>query len=247
MQAWLQTQGGQAWLQTMIGQDWLQTKDGKDWLQTHSGRAWLQTRGGRNWLQTERGRAWLQTSHGQAWQSTPSASVWVTMEEFSTILEDINKYIIAQELHLLPTFQVIQQFKSLPDFLMFPVFLALKYQDQSSTSALPRVAFPPNPEVVHAMRTFVDFAKEAQEQSQTASTALRYACQNWAVHLSRTQNPWDDTLNHIFKTFWDHHLLSWLERQWCLKGLQFCLVILSEGQKLAKVCVLAMILATDPR
>jgi hypothetical protein len=247
MQDWLQTQGGQAWLQTMIGQDWLQAKDGKDWLQTHSGQDWLQTRSGRNWLQTERGQVWLQTSHGQAWQSTPSASVWVTMEEFSTTLEGINEYTITQELDLLPTFQVIQQFKSLPDFLVLPVFLALRYQDQSFTSALPQAAFPSNVEVVRAMKTFVYFAKEAQEQSQIASAALRYACQNWAVHLSRTRNPWDDTLNHIFKTFWDHHLLSWLERQWCLKGLQSCLVILSEGQKLAKVCVLAMILATDPR
>jgi environmental stress-induced protein Ves len=250
MQDWLQTQGGQAWatwLQTMTGQNWLWTKDGKDWLQTHSGQAWLQTRSGRNWLQTEGGQVWLQTSHGQAWQSTPAASVWVTMEEFSTTLEDINEYTIAKELHLLPTFQVIQQFKSLPDFLMFPVFLALRHQDQSSTSALPQVAFPPNAEVVHAMRTFMYFAEEAQEQSQTASAALRYACQNWAVHLLRTQNPWDDTLNHIFKTFWDRHLLSWLERQWCLKGLQSCLVILSAGQRLAKVCVLVMILVTDLR
>ncbi|KAG1788024.1 uncharacterized protein HD556DRAFT_1245812, partial [Suillus plorans] len=67
--------------------------------------------------------------------------------------------------------------------------------------------------------------------------ALKYACRNWAVHLSRAPHPWDNKLDHIFHAFWNHRLLSWLELQWCLKGLQSCLVILSEGQKLAKVCI----------
>ncbi|KAG0698125.1 hypothetical protein DFH29DRAFT_878207 [Suillus ampliporus] len=84
------------------------------------------------------------------------------------------------------------------------------------------------------MNTFTTFANEAQEQSRSTSDALKYACQNWAVHLLRAPNPWDDTLNHIFQTFWSRHLLSWLERQWYLKGLRSCLVVLSEGLKLVK-------------
>ncbi|KAG2095836.1 hypothetical protein BD769DRAFT_1516104 [Suillus cothurnatus] len=85
------------------------------------------------------------------------------------------------------------------------------------------------------MSLFIAFAKVAQEQSQSSSDALKYASQNWVVHLSHAPNPWDDTLYHIFQAFWNRHLLSWLERQWCLKGLRSCLDILSEGQKLAKV------------
>jgi hypothetical protein len=86
------------------------------------------------------------------------------------------------------------------------------------------------------MMAFRMFADEAQERSRSASEALRNACQNFTMHLSQAPKPWDDTLQHTFKSFWTDHLVSWLERQWCLKGLRSCLVILSEGQKLAKVC-----------
>ncbi|KAG1729664.1 uncharacterized protein EDB91DRAFT_1085691 [Suillus paluster] len=89
-------------------------------------------------------------------------------------------------------------------------------------------------EITHAMQTFVDFAKEAWLRSHSASDAVKYACQNWAVHLSQALNPRDGMLNHRFKAFWNGHLLSWLERQWCLKGLRFCLIVLSDGHKLAK-------------
>ncbi|KAG2148262.1 hypothetical protein BD769DRAFT_558996 [Suillus cothurnatus] len=41
-------------------------------------------------------------------------------------------------------------------------------------------------------------------------------------------------LDHVFQPFWNRYLLSWLERQWCLKGLRSCLDILSQVQKLAK-------------
>ncbi|KAG2039643.1 hypothetical protein BDR03DRAFT_213665 [Suillus americanus] len=230
-QDWVQTRGGQDWLQTRGGQDWFQTQGELDWLQTQRGLDWLKTPDGRGWLRTPGGRDWLQASDGQAWQSTPAASVWVTMEEFSSTLEAISEYIIVPDsLPLLPTFQVVQQFKSLPDFLMFPVFLALMPQNHF-TSALPEV---PDREIIRAMNAFTTFANEAQERSQSASDAFKYACQNWVVHLSRAPNPWDDTLNRIFQAFWNRHLLSWLEQQWCLKGLRSCLDILSKGQKLAK-------------
>lgn len=123
---WLQTPGGVEWLQTQNGKDWLLTQSGLDWLQIESGKAWLQTQSGRAWLQTRSGREWLQTPDGQTWQSTPAASVLVTMEEFSGTLEALSEYIIIPELPLLPAFQAIQQFKSLPDFLMFPAALALR-------------------------------------------------------------------------------------------------------------------------
>ncbi|KAG2096948.1 hypothetical protein BD769DRAFT_1677903 [Suillus cothurnatus] len=77
-------------------------------------------------------------------------------------------------------------------------------------------------------------ANEALERSRTTSDALKYACHSWAMHLSRAPRPWDDTLNRIFQAFWNDHIISWLEMEWCLKGLQPCLSILSEGQKLAK-------------
>jgi hypothetical protein len=159
------------------------------------------------------------------------------MEEFSSMLEGISKYTIVPELALLPTFKVVQQLKCLPDFLMFPVFLALVPQNRI-TSASPEV---PDREIIRAMKLFIAFANEAQERSQSSSDALKYASRNWVVHLSRAPNPWDDTLNHIFRVFWTCHLLSWLERQWCLKGLRSCLDILSEGQKLVKVLPLLQV------
>jgi len=218
-----QAQVWQVWLQSQGWQDWLQTRHGEDWLQTHDGRAWLQTRSGRDWLKT---------SHGQAWQSTPAASFWVSMEDFSSTLEEISKYMVVPELSSLPTFQVIQQFRSLPDFLMFPAFLALRYQNYS-TLPIQESHFPLDIEVVHTMETFVSFAKLAQERSQTVSGALNYACQNWAIHLLRASNPWDVKLNHVFNTFWNYHLLPWFERQWCLKGLHSCLIVLSKVEELA--------------
>jgi hypothetical protein len=228
---WLPTQGGRHWLQTQEGHDWLQQWRRHDWLQTEGGKDWIQTEGGQDWLLTEGGRDWLQTPHGQAWQSTPAGPVWATMEEFSSMSEAISEYVIVRQSALLPTFKVVQQLKSLPDFLMFPMFLALIPQDHF-TSASPEV---PDREIIHAMNLFIAFAKETQERSQSSSDALKYASQNWIVHLSRAPNPWDDTLIHIFRVFWKRHLLSWFERQWCLKGLRSCLDILSEGQKFAKV------------
>jgi hypothetical protein len=209
-------------------------QEGREWLQMQGGQDWLQTPHGRDWLQTPRGRDWLQTPHGKAWQSTPAASVWVIMEEFTSTLEAISKYPIVEEFLSLPAFQVVQRFKSLPDFLMFPTFVALMHQVHLS-STLP--ADLPNRKIIHDMNTFTTFANEALQQSRSSSQALKYACQNWAVHLSRAPNPRDGMLNHIFKTFWNRYLLSWLERQWCLKGLRSCLDILSEGQTSAKVCV----------
>ncbi|KAG1853306.1 hypothetical protein C8R48DRAFT_723571, partial [Suillus tomentosus] len=229
-QEWLRTPGG---LQTEHGQEWLRTNNGQEWLLTLSGREWLQTMGGREWLQTERGREWLQTPRGQAWQLTPAASVWVTMEDFSNTLEAICKCAMTPRLPFSPAFQAIQEFKSLPDFLMFPAFLVLRPQDHSTSASLQDCL---DIEVIHAMTAFTIFANEAQDQSRLSSGALKYACQNWVFHLSRALNITDDKLNCAFKVFWDRHLLSWLERQWCLKGLQSCLLMLSEGEKLAQVC-----------
>lgn len=238
-QDWLQTQCGQDWLQILGGEDWLQTEGGRDWLQIEGGRKWLQADGGRKWLQTEGGqdwlqsqggRDWLQTPHGQAWQLN---TIWVTVEEFSRTLEALREYIIAPDMRLHPAFQVVRQFKSLPDFLMFPAFLALRHQDH-----FPRVSshghLPPGIEILDAMKVFSSFAYVAREESQSAPDFLNYACQNWAVHLSRAPNPWDESLSHIFQSFWDRYLLPWLTRQWCSKGLRSCLTILSEGEKIAR-------------
>jgi hypothetical protein len=252
-QNWLHTSGGRNWLQTSDGRDWLHTWDGREWLQTHGGQAWLQimdmqyllrtqswedwlqSPGGRDWLQSPSGRDWMRTPDGQAWQLTSVASIWVMMEDFSSTLEAIYGYTITRELPLSPAFQVIQHFKSLPDFLMFPAFLALMHRS-GPISAFPHDSVLPDIDIIHAMTAFRIFADEARERSRSASDALKYACQNFTMHLSQAPKPWDDTLQHTFKSFWNDHLVSWLERQWCLKGLRSCLVILSEGQKLAKVC-----------
>jgi len=172
---------------------------------------------------------------GRVWQLTPAASIWMIMEDLSSTLEVMNECSINSELLLLPAFQVIQEFKTLPDFLMFPVFLALLYHDN------PVPSFPddlPDMDIIHAIKAFTIFADDAQERSRSASDALKYASHNFPVHLSRAPKPWDDNLRHTFHSFWNHHLLSWLERQWCLKGLRSCLVILSAVQKLAEVCTL---------
>ncbi|KAG2133869.1 hypothetical protein BD769DRAFT_1638803 [Suillus cothurnatus] len=229
-QDWLQTLGGQYWLKNESGQDWLLSREGKDWLQTPSARDWLQTPSARKWLQAPDGRDWLQTPQGQMWRWT---TAWVAMEEFSNTLEAIKQHIIIPELSSQPAFRVIQQFKSLPDFLMFPVFLALRHQNYS-TFALKQGRLPPDMKIISAMKVFTDFANKAHERSQPSSDVLNYACQNWAVHISRAPKPWDENLAHIFMSFWDRHLLNWLERQWCVKGLQSCLTVLSEVDKLAK-------------
>lgn len=155
------------------------------------------------------------------------------MEEFLNTLEAIEQHIITTEFLPQPAFRVIRQFKSLPDFLIFPVFLALRRQDHSITSALTQGHLP-NIDTIHAMNNFSIFANEACERSRSSSDVLNYACQNWAVHISRAPKPWDEKLTYIFRSFWDRHLLNWLERQWCVKDLQSCLTILAESGKLAK-------------
>ncbi|KAG2132359.1 hypothetical protein DEU56DRAFT_981691 [Suillus clintonianus] len=256
-QEWMQSWSGREWLQSQPGRTWLQSEvrptqlhiqARRAWLQTQYAEArwlsqfkdvqwrgeheWLESEGGQEWLQTEDGKSWLQTCHDQGQQSTPSASVWVAMEEFFSTVEAIREYTTIPELPP-PAFQVIEQFKSLPDFLMFPAFLALRHLEHSA-SAFPQDRSLPNMKIVHAMAAFAVVGSEARERTRSASEALKYACQNWAFHLSRAPNPWDDRLHYIFNAFWNNHLLSWLEAQWCLKGLQPCLVVLSDGQKIAK-------------
>jgi hypothetical protein len=228
---WLQTSGGREWLQMQDGQDWLQSQGGQELLQTQSGREWLQTSGGQEWLQTQNGQAWLQTPQGQAWQTPPTASVLAIMEEFTSAFEAISQHINIPASPTPPAFQAIQQFKDLPDFLMFPAFLALRHKDRYTST------LPPGPfldiEIIRDMITFTNFGNEVWKRNQSSSDALKYASQNWAFHLSRAPNPWHNKLNFRFKNFWNRHLPSWLERQWSLKGLQPCLVVLSDGQKLA--------------
>ncbi|KAG2744707.1 hypothetical protein P692DRAFT_20893217, partial [Suillus brevipes Sb2] len=155
------------------------------------------------------------------------------IEEFSSTVETISENEFCPESSSLPAFRAIQLFKSLPDLLMFSAFVAFRHQDHS-TPALPESQISTDREIIHAMNAFVTFANEATERSRSSSDALKYACQNWAIHLSGTPNPWDETLSHIFKIFWNRHLLSWLERQWCLKGLQSCFIVLYAVQSLAK-------------
>ncbi|KAG2137517.1 hypothetical protein DEU56DRAFT_901431 [Suillus clintonianus] len=226
--AWLRTLDGEDWLQTENVRDWLQTQSGRDWLQTQAARDWLQTRGGEDWLQTESGKDWLQTPHAEAW---PFMGVWVTIVEFWSTLEAVSQYPIVPDFPCLPALQVIQHLKSLPDFLTFPVFLALRHPNNSTlVSSQDHL---PDMEIIRAMKTFVNCANDVRERSQSASHALKYACHNWAIHLARVPRPWDARLYHVFDFFWNHNLLCWLEMHWCSKGLRACLAILYEGEKLA--------------
>ncbi|KAG2032352.1 hypothetical protein BDR03DRAFT_970340 [Suillus americanus] len=92
------------------------------------------------------------------------------MEEFSSTVEAISEYTIFPESFLLPAFQVIQQFKSLPDFLMFPTSWRLP---------------PPNREIIYAMNVFTTFASEAHKRSRLASDALHYACHHCGPGVPR--------------------------------------------------------------
>lgn len=108
-----------------------------------------------------------------------------------------------------------------------PLHVLMRDVDHSSSS-LSQGRFLPDTEIIRAMTAFVIFANETRERSQSASDALKYACQHWVFHLSRAPGQWDDMLNCVFKVAWDRHLLSWLEMQWNLKGLCHCLDVLSE-------------------
>jgi hypothetical protein len=227
---WLQTQGGKDWMQTPGIQGWLQTLEGREWLQTRGGKDWLQTQGGKGWLQTHGGHDWLRTPQGRTWRLT---TLWVTMEEFSSTLEKVREFDTVPDSPFQPAFQVIQQFMHLPDFLMFPAFLALRLQDHLAfTSTYNRPL--PHVGIIHAMMDFIYFASRAWERSRLTSDALKYACQNWALHLSQAPNPRDERLTCMLESFRTRNLLSWLERQWCLKDLRSCLTILHEGEKFAQ-------------
>jgi hypothetical protein len=56
----------------------------------------------------------------------PCRRFLVDNEEFSSTLEEISTDVVVREAAA-SDFQAIQNFKSLPDFLMFPVFLALRF------------------------------------------------------------------------------------------------------------------------
>ena len=271
--AWLRTTRGREWLQTQPGRIWVQMQANTTQLQTQAKQMWqrelyqeamklslsaaasrlnqsndirrrgepnwLHSQGGREWLWTEDGQSWLQTPDGRDWQSTPSASILATLEEFSSTFEAIRKYIPESQQ---PAFQIIWQLKSLPDYLMFPVFLALRSQDHSTSASQSHL--PPDMDIIRDMKAFVDLAQEAQERGRSTSDTLKYACQNWAFHLSRIPNPWGEEHTRLYTDFVDNHLLSWFERQWCLEGLSSCLAVLTEWQKHAKVRGLPMIFKT---
>jgi len=153
-----------------------------------------------------------------------STNVQILVTEFLETMRALDKFTGTT----LPIWRIIQQFRSLPDLLLFPTFLA--FVPDCSTSA---VSSPhcPDMEIIHAMCAFVSFADGARERSRLASDALIYACQNWAFHLLQAPNPKDKALNNAFNIFWERHLAAWLEMQWCLGGLKSCLAILSEAQK----------------
>ena len=164
------------------------------------------------------------------------------MHEFLDTVEAINNFPITPQLSSHPTFQIIQQFKSLPEIVMLPTFLALSSHHHISATS----SYCPAIGIIHAMTVFVTSTDEARKRSRSASGALIYACQHWATHLSQAQNPWNKALDHEFNLFWKYYLSSWLELQWHLSGLQSCLTVLSRAQMFVKqVSIYLIIFATD--
>ncbi|KAG0695011.1 hypothetical protein DFH29DRAFT_1005844 [Suillus ampliporus] len=217
---WTRVAGNPGWARVAADPEWANLAAGPErgeWLQIPNGQWWLQTQGGREWLQTPTGRdgcrpqlgktggRLLQRLHGQQWKISQ-----IHWKQSAAVQE-------------------------LAGFLDVPG-IGIKgpgpgsFQLCITTGSL---------STVHGDHPCYDSLCErrktnTKKESRSASDALKYACQNWAVHLSRAPNPWNNSLNHVFKTFWNHHLLSWLKRQWCLKGLRSCLLVLSEMQKFAK-------------
>jgi hypothetical protein len=94
------------------------------------------------------------------------------MEDFSSTLQAISNYIMVPEFALLPTSNVIQQLKSLSDFLMFPLFLALIPQDHFTGSASSGV---PDREIIRVMQLFIAVANEAHERSRSSTSMGRHS------------------------------------------------------------------------
>jgi hypothetical protein len=105
-----------------------------------------------------------------------------------SILKVINECTITEELTSLPDFQATQLFKSLPDFLMFTAFLALLHRN-NTISASPHERILPGMGIIHVITAFVTFRDQVRKRSRPASEALKYACQNFAVHLSQAPKP----------------------------------------------------------
>ncbi|KAG1765657.1 hypothetical protein EDD22DRAFT_968460 [Suillus occidentalis] len=267
---WLETHGGREWLEMHSGREWLETQSGQDWLETQSGRDWLQTQRGRNWLQTRSAKEWLKTQGGQDWLETrvaenarreslatdskreslaadPERARLVANVLWRSMAVDSCGFCLGYNRRILEHSGNDQREWILPR-IVFAASFPSNPAIQELARSLDVFGFSPDREIIHAMNAFVNFANEATERSRSSSDALKYACQNWAIHLSGSPNPWDETLNHIFKIFWNRHLLSWLERQWCLKGLQSCFVVLHAVQTLAKSTeILPLIIKTSTK
>jgi hypothetical protein len=113
-----------------------------------------------------------------------------------------------RRLSLLSAFQVLQQLKTLPDFLIFPTFLALRHQD-CFTFTLPESLLLPDREIIYAVKALMTSANEEQGTIQSSSDALNSPVKTGA-YISGVLSTCDEVLIHIFQAFWNRHLLFWL-------------------------------------
>jgi hypothetical protein len=96
-----------------------------------------------------------------------------------SILKIINECTVTEELPSLLAFQATQHFKSLPDFLMFPTFLALLHRNNTVSASLHERILPSmGIGLIHVITAFVTFRDQVRKRSRSASEALKYACQN---------------------------------------------------------------------
>jgi hypothetical protein len=110
-----------------------------------------------------------------------------------------------RRLSLLSAFQVLQQLKTLPYFLIFPTFLALRHQDRF-TFTLPEGLLLPDREIIYAVKVLMTFANEEQGTIQSSSDALKSPVIT-GPYISRVLSTYEEMLIHIFLAFWNRHLL----------------------------------------
>ena len=135
---------------------------------------------------------------------------------------------------ILPAFRFLEDIRSLPVLLAFPIFLSFESPTNGQTPGPSTLQHEPHIQALDAVAKVVKYVYTLKEGRRTGSGALDYACTHWAYHLSLAE--WDSDLRSILMVFMRQKLQHWFVKAWCLQDLETCLRTLSEVQKL---CVTA--------
>ncbi|OAX32870.1 hypothetical protein K503DRAFT_571085 [Rhizopogon vinicolor AM-OR11-026] len=126
----------------------------------------------------------------------------------------------------LPAFRFLEDIRSLPVLLAFPLFLSFEFPVNAQTSGSSTLQDEPHIEVFDAVAEIVNHVYVIKEGCRTGSGVLDYACTHWVYHLSLAE--WDEDLRSILTAFMTQKLQQWIVRAWCLQDLETCLWTLSE-------------------